>query len=183
MATPAPSDVRAGVNYVDSDAVARVGTLVVPDEDEVLGGVAYGAGGAEFLGAVVAIDESPTTPTQNGTIKSPIFKGTDYLVSIGKGFIFRVLAPVGVDPEDAIVHFRARKPCSDSYAWDSEAESVTLVTVGGVAYWDCKFDLLATQTADSTEGVYYWWVVAETTAADVVLKHYKNSPPLQLLKA
>lgn len=183
MATPLPSDVRAGVAYVDSDDVAQVGTLIVPDPAEVLLDVAYGAGGVEFVGSLAAHTSDTWVTTQNGIIKSPLFLNTDYLVSLGNGFRFRVLAPQDVNLEDVELHFKGRAPCQSAYAWDSVAVSAVSVTVDGVEYWDCFFDLLAAQTVVLAEARYYWWVTMETLTADVVLKHHPDNIPLYLLRA
>lgn len=194
MATPIPGNVRDGVAFVDSDGFAQVGTLVVPSPADVLAGVAYGASGAEFLGTLPNFVSSSAI-MQNGEVKSPLFIGTDYLNSAGNGFRFRVVAPEGVDPVTVDIHFEGRGACDESrqgpsrfnkpldpgHAWDSIATSVTPVTVGGVAYWDCEFDLTAEQTADFHEAPHYWWVLMETMTADVVLKSYRE--PLIFLRA
>lgn len=181
-----PSDVRAGVSWTDSEGNVQTGTLVLPEENQVLEDVGFGDLGTEFIGTlVVSASESDGMITADGQIKSPLWIGTDYLISAGNGLIWRVKAPTGLDPLTTPVYFRARKACSKSsaYAWDVAAASVTAVSVSGVPHWDIGVNLLAEDTTALTEGIYRWWLVAETLTADLVLKEYNSYPPLRLARA
>lgn len=181
-----PGDVRAGVSWEDSEGDFHVGALTLPEESQVLLDIGYGDAGTEFIGTLesYAIDRDSNVDA-NGQIRSPLWIGTDYLAANGNGFRWRVKAPAGLVPADVSVYFRARRACSKStaYAWDVLAASVTAVTVDSVTYWDIEVSLLATHTAALSEGIYRWWLVAETLTADLVLKEYNSYPPLRLARA
>lgn len=181
-----PSDVRAGVSWMDADDNVYIGTLELPEESQVLEDVGYGDAGTEFIGTLVANSvDTDSNVDANGQIRSPLWIGTDYLAANGNGFRWRVKAPAGLVPADVSVYFRARRACSKStaYAWDVRAASVTAVTVDSVTYWDIEVSLLATHTAALSEGIYRWWLVAETLTADLVLREYNSYPPLRLSRA
>jgi hypothetical protein len=173
-----PGDVRAGIAYLDSNGDNQEGTLELPAEDEVLSGVSYGAAGTEFTGTLESIgaDAAETNVLPDGSIRDPLWLGTDYNVSYGNGFVWLLPAPAGLDPEDVTGHFRGRKACGSSteYAWDSEAVSITVVTISGLPYWRLQFNVTDEQTLSMLEGDYYWWVIAETISSTIVLTSYAS---------
>lgn len=178
-----PSDVRAGVTYLDSLGATQTGTLQLPAEDQVLAGIGYGALGTEYVGTMPAATVvTDSTVQADGMVRSPLWIGTAYLTDYGNGFTWRVMAPEGLEPADVEVRFRGRLQCSKSfdYAWDVVADSVTKVTVSGVNYWD--IDVSLTLGTTLAEGTYRWWLVAEALTSTIVLRQYSDYTPLKLLK-
>lgn len=180
-----PSDVREGITYLDSIGNVQTGTLVIPVEDTVLLDTGYGAAGTEFVGTLVAYEDTgENLVLANGQIRSPLVIGINYLIAHGHGFRWVLPAPSGLVPADVVGHFRARKACSTSpdYAWDSEAIAIVETSIDGNDFWILTFDLTDEQTADLTPGTYYWWVVAEAVSGNVLLAKHTSYAPLKLVK-
>ena len=95
----APEDVRFGIKY-NWGGVYYGGILLLPTEDQVTGGVGYGAEGTEYLGtATDTITTGKIYPPvkADGSIKSPLYKGAAYIDDQAFKWTIPIITDVNLD--------------------------------------------------------------------------------------